>query len=486
MLTIYSPQSRIAEREYIYRVIMGEFLGIDYTVVYGDGEHVELTMAPESADPPGLGVPKLRMPDVLLQTPHELWLKPGSLPKLPLDRYRPQLGEPEMETLPVIYGKKGPSGGYVEPIGDGADVGLYLGIDVFGSGLFMLTRYEELVYRDQDRHGRFPARHSLACRESFLHRPIVNAYVEVLWGLMRELWPWLTRKPRKPVIRISHDVDFPYYVYGRSRLRMIRETLMDLVRRGDLESAWKKAKMLCKSRRDLALDPYNTFGWLMDLSERAGIRSAFYFITEERRPKSGLDGNYAIDDPAIQELLRQIHARGHEIGLHPGYHTFLNPSRIRTQFEKLRQVAAANGIRQEAWGGRQHYLRWHAPDTWQFWEDAGLAYDSTLSFADRAGFRCGVCYEFPVFNLKTRRELSLRERPLIVMDQTILHPAYMGLTHEQAYETIRRLYAECRKYNGDFTLLWHNSQLLKAADRGLYRKVLLELLRPSTRKEATV
>ncbi|WP_059042202.1 polysaccharide deacetylase family protein [Paenibacillus rubinfantis] len=479
MLMIYSPPARAAEREYIYRVILGEFLGLDYTIAYREGEHVELVWTSDEDTPAkkeGSPVRRLRMPDVLLQTPDSLWLSPASLPKLPLDRFAPPAGEPEGEPLPVIYGARGRTGRYIERLGEEGEEGYYLGIDVFGSSLFMLTRYEEVACREKDRHGRFPARRSLAWRESFLHRPIINEYVELLWELLHKLWPGLSRRKREAAVVLSHDVDYPFYVYGRSRLRMIRDMSMDLVRRRDFESARQKAGVLLRSRRALDRDPYNTFGWLMELSEQAGLRSAFYFITEEHRAKSGLDGNYSIDDPAIQRLLREIHARGHEIGLHPGYHTFLNPARIRRQFEKLRQIAETNGIRQDVWGGRQHYLRWQAPDTWQFWEDAGLDYDSTLSYADRAGFRCGVCYEFPVFNLTTRRELALRERPLIVMDQTILHPEYMGLGPEEAYETIRQLYLECRRYNGVFTLLWHNSQLVKSSDRSVYRKLVLELL----------
>ncbi|MNP74048.1 hypothetical protein D3C76_1708600 [compost metagenome] len=52
----------------------------------------------------------------------------------------------------------------------------------------------------------------------------------------------------------------------------------------------------------------------------------------------------------------------------------------------------------------------------------------------------------------------------------------MGLGPEQAYDMIRRLYLECRKHNGDFTMLWHNSQLVKSSDRSVYRKLVLELL----------
>ncbi|MCC7280007.1 MAG: hypothetical protein IT487_17040 [Chromatiaceae bacterium] len=35
-----------------------------------------------------------------------------------------------------------------------------------------------------------------------------------------------------------------------------------------------------------------------------------------------------MDDPRLRALLREIHARGHEIGIHPGYHTYRHPEAL--------------------------------------------------------------------------------------------------------------------------------------------------------------
>jgi hypothetical protein len=45
-----------------------------------------------------------------------------------------------------------------------------------------------------------------------------------------------------------------------------------------------------------------------------------------------------------------------------------------------------------------------------------MEFDSTLSYADKEGFRCGVCYDFPVFDFLERKQLKLREFPLIVIE----------------------------------------------------------------------
>ena len=89
--------------------------------------------------------------------------------------------------------------------------------------------------------------------------------------------------------------------------------------------------------------------------------------------------------------------------------------------------------------------------------------------------RCGTCYDFPAYDLEQRRPLPLRERPLTVMELTLLDREYLGLAAEQAYERIARLAAICRRFNGRFSLLWHNNALLTRARQRLYEAVVAEL-----------
>ena len=102
-----------------------------------------------------------------------------------------------------------------------------------------------------------------------------------------------------------------------------------------------------------------------------------------------------------------------------------------------------------------------------------MVYDSTLGFADRAGFRCGVCFEYSLYDVAAREPLKLRERPLIVMECSVIDERYMAFgTGERAFETMVGLRRECERYNGDFTLLWHNHRLLDRRERELYEAVL--------------
>lgn len=463
MILIETPPGYEAERRYVSDVLFREFLGLDFHLRQADRTEVRISV------PDGGESRELLLADVLFQTPLAQWLTGSSLPVEPLARWKAALGPAHPPLIdaevPVLYGRPSPDGTYLTESGDA----IRLGIDIAGSAFFMLSRLEEVVCSARDRHGRFPASASLAHREAFLGRPLVNEYLELLWWALQRLWPRLARRARSYRVCLTHDVDEVHCTAGRPVARVLRSAAGDLFRRRSLPLALRRLRSLAAVRRgDLGADICNTFDFIMHCSERRGLRSAFYFITDHTG--GAIDGTYAISSPWVRQLLRRIHERGHEIGLHPSYHTYRDPQQIKREFAYLQEAARAAGVEQERWGGRQHYLRWEAPTTWQAWEDAGLAYDSTLSFADRAGFRCGVCYEYPVFHLHTRAPLKLRERPLIFMEATALE--YMGMEPAQALAAARTLAEQCRRYGGEFTLLWHNTRLLTAGDRDLYEQVL--------------
>ena len=463
---ISHPPTYLAERRYIHDLLMGEFLGLGCVSRPHDRPEVRI-------DVPGHPDGKaLVLPDVLFQVPESRWLTEAAMPRRPLARWdvpAELAGAPLVSRrLPVVFGRdSGRPCLYQE-----SEEGATLGVDIFGSAFFLRTRYEELASPVADRHGRFPARASLAWQEGCLQRPLVNEYLEVLWAALCRLWPGLRRQPRSHRVLLSHDVDQPLCAVGRGLMDVLRSAGADLALRRDLSLVPRRLRAYLEGRTGVFdTDPANTFDFVMSTSESQGLQSAFYFMAGH--PPGRMDGRYSLHHPWIRKLLRRIGQRGHEIGLHGGYDSPRDPLRLRLEFDNLRRVAAEEGIRQAVWGGRQHYLRWHNPATWQSWEAAGLDYDSTLAYADQPGFRCGVCYEYPVFDLKTRRSLRLRERPLVVMEAALIDrpvPRWADVC-----DRIERLNRTCKLFRGDFTLLWHNSLLISRAERHWYSVIARSL-----------
>lgn len=459
---IQVPPSYPQERDYILTLMFYEFLGIEISIERTLRQDTLITFADKG---------QLIIPDVFFACSEKQWLTAYSLPSLPLPHWDiRELGEdiPLVNPqIPIIFGvRMGNDKWYHEDRGV-----IFLGLDVFGSAFFMLTRYEEIVKPERDIHDRFPSTSSLAWKGRFLDRPIINEYLEILWLCLKRLWPNMNRKKQEFGVIVSHDVDFPFLHAFTSPFQMSINCVGDILLRKDLRGALERSSKWIKVRMGkLELDPYNTFDLIMDISERHQLKSTFYFMNS---PRSKLDCNYSINHPLIRKLVHHIYERGHSIGLHASYHSYLDSIQTKMEFERLQKVCREEGGRQEEWGVRQHYLRWQTPITFENLNDAGLDYDATLAFADHTGFRCGICYEYPVFNAVKKEGLRLRERPLIIMDVTVLDDKYMGLGKEEsAFLKIMEYKNICRRFNGKFTLLWHNNRFTDPRDLTLYKNIL--------------
>ncbi len=410
----------------------------------------------------------LRLPDLFLGTSERDWLTERSLPHRPVPITTPaRLGlEPVLTSpeIPVIFG----DGSFRDDRAGPAD----LGIDIFGSAFFMLSRYEELVIHERDTHDRFPATASVARACGFLGRPIIDEYLEILWSAMVRLWPNLQRKSSRFHVKPSHDVDEPSRDAFRGLKAVLRESAGDALKRGSFRRAllgpwhWLHGQWALHPN-----DPYNTFERLMDVSDEIGSTSTFYFMAGLTNP--AYDRSYGIRHPAIRRLMRRIHDRGHEIGLHPSFETYCRPDLLRQEAESLRAALSACGVRQTSLGARMHYLRWRCPDTWRAMVSAGVGHDASLGFADSAGFRCGTCHDYTAFDVLADRRLDLRVQPLIAMDVSIISDQYMGHgISPDAQAALSRVRRGCEAVRGCFSLLWHNNEYRRPGSWDFYRSAI--------------
>lgn len=460
MLKIKLPDNFHKEREYIINTVFKYFWNIDYEIIYENRTNFCLTVNDKN----------IFINDSFFQNAVDFWLNNKSMPTLPLKRwYIDDKKVTECVTdcdLPVIFGKALDNNSYFYHDND-----VYIGIDILGSAFFMLTRYEEVVNKKRDNYGRFSAYDSVAYKENFLERPIINEYLEILWYAIQLIAPDLKRKQRSFKIIPTHDVDRPFEFLNLSLYQVVHSLAGDLLKRKSIKLFSDRFKSYIKFKQGNYKADYNyTFDTIMSISEANGLTSTFFFMTAEN--VSNLDGNYSIVHPYIKSLMQDIVKSGHKIGLHPSFESFKNAELVKNDKEQLTYGIKNNLNKKFSFGARQHYLRWSCPETWQYYENAGLKFDTTLSFADHIGFRCGICYEYPVFNLLIRNQLSLIEYPLIVMECSGLDERYMKLSINEMYDRCNSLKRFCKKYNGNFVILWHNSRFIKKKEVDLYNKII--------------
>lgn len=459
MLTIYLPDNCESERKYIVSTVFKEFLGIQFRLVFESRTDIVIS----------LGGRSIIINDTFFMIANSNWLQATTLPQQPLVHAKLpnelQSQEISSSTLPVLFGEAFQSENYFKLSAQEN----YCGIDILGSCFFLLSRYEELLIEARDEHGRYMSESSIAEKEGFLQRPLVDEYVEVLWSMLRSLWPTLQRKENHYQLILSHDVDSPFAVAGRSAAVMTISIAYFLFRQRNVAKAKERIRSSWNVfKSGITKDPYNTFPYIMSLSEKYGVQSTFNFITKRRVGRR--DGNYSFSSPEIAGLIKSIKSRGHYVGLHPGYDTFQNTEMVHSEFDILRKHCEQLGVEQDVWGGRQHFLRWENPVTWRAWDLAGIDYDSSVGFHDAIGFRCGTCRDYPTYDLIHRKPLNLIERPLIVMECALTW--YRKKSWESCCEEIVQLSSICRRLKGNFTLLWHNDQLATEEERYWYKTII--------------
>lgn len=451
ILTIEMPPTCKNEKQYIVYVLVSEFLGLDYELIFSDIDCVVVG---------GDTLKKIVLPDIFFSVAHDKWLSKECLPKLPLKNVKTgNLGSKTnilKDTIPSIFGDE-----YSDTfIAGDSNEQLKISVDIFGSCFFMLSRIEEAIVDQVDSHGRFSAKNSIAFKAGFLDRPIVNEYLEYLWVCMKQLWPNLKRKQKSFVSSPTHDVDRPFRYRYKSLYKILLNVAGDIVlRRQPKKGVSKTLQWLAIKHGALNKDPFYTFEKLMNLSENHGLQSTFYFMTN--KGSSSYDGVYCIHDKVIVDLLTKINSRGHQIGLHGTYNSFNNYMMLENEKQALVSTCEAKGINLIKVRSRQHYLRWKTPETFSLLNEAGIHSDSTMGFADYAGFRCGTCYNYPVYDVRARSKLDLHEYPLIMMECSILDECYMGLSNRSdAMDYMIDLKNKCRHFNGEFIYLWHNTRVV--------------------------
>lgn len=445
MIQIKIPNNNLEERTYIIEVIFKEFLGLEYsTVIEKEAINWEIVL------PDGKRI--IFEDHFFNKNPSPLeYLKIENFPSKIIFEKNKFIVEKD---IPVLYGTNNLKESNNQII---------CGIDIFASSYFMLTRWEEYVNKERDTHNRFLACNSIATKFDFLHRPIVNEYLEMLKNMMIYLDSNISFINRKFNFLLTHDVD--YINKWDTPKKFLRHLVGDIIKRKSPIEFIKSIIDYSALKLNLKKDPFDTFDYLMDISERINTKSYFFFMAEG---VTRYDNHYKSDSKQVKDLIEKIIGRGHFIGIHPSYNAYNKNEQFLKEKNELE-----NNLNTKITFGREHFLRFEIPTTWQIWNDNQMDWDSTLSFADKEGFRSGTCFEFSVFNILSRKKLTLKEKPLIVMESSFLYQK--DISPEQMQQSILNLLNTVKKYNGTFTILWHNSSF-NIYEWKKYRKIYERVL----------
>lgn len=421
-LLILIPPKFAPEIKYSFEILIGEFLGLPF----------EFEVASESVDFEITGgIKKIIIKNLFFSRYPEPagYLTHSALPRQISYWTDSTLA---LDQLPVLYGH-----GQLEEKTEHTT----LHADVIAASYFMLSRWEEVIDRDKDTHQRSTAASSTAYRYNFLHRPVVNECADLIWTLLMRAGYRGDRKKHVFECQVTHDIDQQYQ--WPDLITGLKHLGGDLIKRKSLGLFGHNLVSMVQTRWLKKADPFDQHSFQMDLAEKNGIKACFNFIVSHSGP---FDQGLSHRDPRVKKLIHDVELRGHQVGFHPGYESYLDQARFNEELNILQNLSD-----QTITGGRQHYLRFKIPHTWRLWEQAGMAWESSLGYSDMPGFRCGTCYPYPVFDCLDRKKLKLIEKPLILMDATLVYYLKSWDINE-----VIKLRNQCKLYGGKWMTIWHN------------------------------
>jgi hypothetical protein len=339
--------------------------------------------------------------------------------------------------------------------------------DDVAEAFFHLARVEELR-GPHDEHGRFRAE----------------------WSCLRPLDPPLERLRRELgvepprwgggarfTVALTHDVDTPWR-WTRTGIRGGAARLKGHVVAGKAAPALREARGLAAVpwHRLRGTDPNWRFEQLLSEEHARGASSTFFVLAGHGDPYDGArPDTYERLRPRLVETLLE---HGGEVGLHGTYRSAEDPGRLRHERDTLAEVMSVYTDITRAIGHRYHYLRVDPHRNLRPLADLGIAYDTTLGFADAVGFRAGIAHPFRPWDLERDEPLDLIEIPLAAMDVTLAEARYLGLPARAAWPHFERLLDWAAEHGGGFAVLWHPDRFDRATSAGwdrLYYRLLDEI-----------
>jgi hypothetical protein len=338
--------------------------------------------------------------------------------------------------------------------------------DFFSATRFWLADEGNVELADSayDSHERLIASQSANERIGVRDLPIVNTYLIALrrWLQARLGVVGHSHLPagKKCILVLSHDVDRPLDPLNLGPT--LKLAANSFVRGGSISSVWYGSIAAGKALHALGTDRTARqwlFDELADEEERRGFRSTFFVAPTSRFSKEGsyFDVEYDVRQPKFRNASLSLVERGFEIGLHVGYHTRGDVTRLRREKELLEDAVGTSVI-----GSRHHY--WHlGRPPWpalQAHGDIGICYDSSMAFNDARGYRLGTAFPFRPWNPELERPIECLQIPTVLMDRD-----ENGFSVEAALARLEGVLECLKRCEGIAAIDWHQETALPRSKR---------------------
>ncbi len=315
-----------------------------------------------------------------------------------------------------------------------------LPFDPFSAGFYLFSRYEEYLPHIGDAHNRFPATESLAYKNGFLRKPVVNIWAKWVSEVIIEHFPDQTFQPKPYNYITTVDVDNLFAYKGKGVFRSAGAILKDLFTFSFIELNNRLQTIL-----GFKTDLFDTFERQIAMRDEAKVDSIYFILFAEF---AQYDRNISMHSPIMHEQVRGMNDLT-EVGIHPSYESNNSPKIVEFEVQKLEEA-----LRSPVTKSRQHFLKMRLPDTIRHLAELGITDEYSMGYASESGFRAGMATPFTFYDLEMEVAVPITIHPFMVMDVTYID--YKKYSPEDALDDMKEVIDATRAVNGQMISVFHN------------------------------
>jgi len=267
-----------------------------------------------------------------------------------------------------------------------------LPFDVFAASFFMLSRYEEYLYKEKS-EGNFEAKNSFQYKWKVLKRPIIDEWALILKNMLIKKHPSFKFFQKKffhqPTINFTLKPDIPTGFFRKTKFifssvfnkkqRFISTILEDLTGLGT------NPEELINSLEKLKTQPIYFINFIEDAKNRLNYEHSSLFLKDK-----------------TVGLLRPCTA------------DYEKSSLLKADLTKLKQTqnSSVNLISQQL-----EVLQ--LPSCYLHLLSVGISSDYSMGYANQTGFRAGTCTPFSWYDLQLEKVTSLNVKSYAISDTAL-------------------------------------------------------------------
>ena len=316
--------------------------------------------------------------------------------------------------------------------------------DLLSASFYLISRYEEYGPYQKDEYGRYGHTNSLAFQQGFLHRPLVNEWIQAFKKQIQVQFPDFSFRPRVFDLLPTYDIDIAYSFKGKGFWRNTAGALASLI-----QGKWSSFRHRLAVLNGKSPDPYDAYAWLEELHIQTEYPAIYFFHLGKKQ--AGYDKSISPSQPVLQQLIRET-ASHVSVGIHPSWRSGDQEELLR---EEMDQLAKLTG--KEVTLSRFHYIRFQLPHSYRRLIRDGIKQDHSMGYGSINGFRASVASPFYWYDLEKEERTGLLLYPFCFMDANSFFEQKQ--TAAEAGEEMKGYAERVRNVEGMMVMIWHNNFL---------------------------